>query len=116
MLLMVSGAAPVSVTAIFCGGGGQKFRGLILQVKFKLAGTSWTVPLVRVIAAVADLLLSATEVAFRVTDALAGNAAGAVNVVAVPLAVVAGLTVPHPGEQFVPFCVSVQVTPPLVGS
>src|SRR5215471_15384288 len=116
MLLMVRGAAPVCVTAIVCDGGGQKFRGLILQVKFRLAGTSWTVPFVRVISAVADLLLSAMEVAFKVTDALAGNEAGAVNVVGVPLAVVAGLTVPQPGEQLVAFCASVQVTPPLVGS
>jgi len=47
---------------------------------------------------------------------LTGTVAGAVNVVAVPLAVDAGLRVPHAGAQFVPFCVRVQFTPPLVGS
>jgi hypothetical protein len=37
-------------------------------------------------------------------------------VVATPLAVLAGLIVPHAGEQLVPFCVSVQFRPPLVAS
>ena len=35
---------------------------------------------------------------------------------AAPLAVLAGLIVPQPGEQATPFCVNVQVTPLLVGS
>jgi hypothetical protein len=116
MLLMVRVAAPVSVSAIDCDGGGQKLRGFNLQAKFRLAGTIFTVLLVTVIAAVAVLLVSAAAVALRVTAALAGSAAGAVKVVGAPLAVLAGLTVPHAGEQFVPFCVSVQLTPPLVGS
>src|SRR5438270_13356728 len=35
---------------------------------------------------------------------------------ATPLAVLAGLIVPQPGEQGVPLCVSVQFTPLLLGS
>jgi hypothetical protein len=37
-------------------------------------------------------------------------------VAAAPLAVLAGLIVPQPGEQATPFCVNVQVTPLLVAS
>src|SRR5258708_15036392 len=76
----------------------------------------FAVPLLRVITALADLLLSATADALRVTATLAGSDAGPVNVVAAPLGVLAGLNDPHAGEQLVPFCVSVQLRPPLVGS
>ncbi len=116
MLLMVSGAAPVSVKAIVCEGGGQRFRGRSLQLKLRLEGMIFAVPPLRVMTALADLLVSATADALRITAELAGSDAGPVNVVAVPLGVLAGLTVPHAGEQLVPFCVSVQLTPPLVGS
>jgi len=51
-----------------------------------------------------------------VTVAGVGTIAGAVYVVAVPLAVLAGEIVPHAGEQGVPLCVKVQVTPLLLGS
>jgi hypothetical protein len=54
--------------------------------------------------------------ALRVTLVFAGNVAGPVKVVGAPLAVVAGLTVPQPGEQTVPFCVSVQLKPWLLAS
>lgn len=65
----------------------------------------------------ADFVLSLAEIAVRVTTrSLAGGVVGAVYVVAVPLAVDPGETVPHVGEQLVPPCVNVQLTPPLAGS
>jgi hypothetical protein len=48
-----------------------------------------------VMLAEADLVVSETEVAVTVTVAGVGTAAGAENVVAVPLGVVAGLKLPH---------------------
>ena len=45
--------------------------------KFKFAGMILTVPAVRVMVTLASLVGSATEVAVRVTDALAGTVAGA---------------------------------------
>jgi hypothetical protein len=116
MPLIVSAAVAVSVNVMVCAGGGQKFLGLILQLKARLAGTSFTVPLVRVIVAWDDLVVSATALALSITAALAGTVAGAVYVVGTPLAALVGLIVPHPGEQLVPFCVSVQVTPAFVAS
>jgi hypothetical protein len=116
MPLMVSAVVATSVNVIVCAGGGQKFLGLILQLKARLAGTSFTVPLVSVIVALEDLVVSATAVALSMTVALDGTVAGAVYVVGTPLAALVGLIVPHPGEQLVPFCVSVQVTPALVAS
>ncbi len=61
-----------------------------------------------VIEAVTDLVESDTEVAVTVTVAGLGTLAGAVNVVAVPLAVEVGVTLP----QDEPPQVTVQVTPP----
>lgn len=87
-----------------------------MHLKERLAGVSSTVPLVSVRAALADLVVSATEVAFSITAALAGTVLGAVYVVAAPLAVVAGLTVPHAGEQAVEFCVNLQFKPELLAS
>jgi len=52
--------------------------------------------------AVADLVVSATDVAITVTDAGDGALAGAINVVAAPLAVDFGETLPH--------CCAVQLT------
>jgi hypothetical protein len=87
--------------------------------KFKLAGTIFTVPLVTVTAAPADLVVSVTEVAVTVTVAGVGTAAGAVYVVGAPLNVLLGEIVPHVGgahaEGGVP-CVVVQLTPALAGS
>lgn len=77
---------------------------------------SFTVPLVSVIVALADFVASAAEIALMVTVALVGTVAGAVYVFAAPLAVFAELSVPHPGEQAVPFCVSVQFAPEFVAS
>jgi hypothetical protein len=116
MPLMVSAAVAVSVNVIVCAGGGQVLVGRILQRKARLAGTSFTVPLVSVIVALDDLVVSATALAFRMTVALDGTVAGAVYVVSAPLAALVGLVWPHPGEQSVPFCVSVQVTPAFVAS
>ncbi len=78
-----------------------------------------------VILALANFVVSATEVAVRVTDGLGthlisqndGTPAGAVYVAAAPLAVLAGEIVPQAGEQAAaPPCLSVQVTPPSVAS
>src|SRR5690348_11756641 len=77
---------------------------------------SLSVPLVRVKVAVAVVVVSAAALALIVTAAFVGRVAGAVKVVGAPLAVVAGLTVPHVGAQLAPFCVSVQLTPAFVGS
>jgi hypothetical protein len=76
-----------------------------------LAGASFTVPPVRVIAAPADLLLSDTAVATIVTAEFVGTVDGAVYVVASPLPVLVEATVPHAGEQDAPPCVRVHVTP-----
>jgi uncharacterized cupredoxin-like copper-binding protein len=64
-----------------------------------------------VIVTLADLVGSATEIAFTVTVLFAGTALGGVYVEGAPLAVVAGLTAPHAGEQAVPFWVRLQLTP-----
>jgi hypothetical protein len=64
----------------------------------------------------ADFEVLATDVAVILTAVLAGRTAGAVKVVAVPLGVVAGATVPQAGEQADPPCVRVQVTPFAAGS
>ena len=68
------------------------------------------------ITALADLVWSASEVAVRLTLALAGTEAGAEKVVGMPLAVFAGATVPQPGEHGLPFCVKVHATPLFVVS
>jgi hypothetical protein len=109
MLLMVSAAVPVLVNVMAWVGGGQFFP--ILHPKVRFAGMSFTVPLVSVIVALEDFVVSAAAMALRVTPVFAGTVAGPVKVAGAPLAVVAGLTVPHPGEQTVPFCVSVQFKP-----
>jgi hypothetical protein len=86
--------------------------------KFKLAGIIFTVPLVTVTAASADLAVSVTEVAVTVTVAGVGTAAGAVYVVGAPLNVLVGEIVPHVGahaEGGVP-CVVLQLTPAFAGS
>ena len=59
---------------------------------------------------------SASEVAVRLTLALAGTEAGAEKVVGMALVVFAGATVPQPGEHGLPFCVRVQDTPLFVVS
>jgi hypothetical protein len=77
---------------------------------------TFTVPFVSVMLALEDLVASAAAIALRVTAAPAGTVAGAVKVVATPLAVAAGFRVPHAGEQLVPFSVTVQFRPALLGS
>src|SRR5207248_9528822 len=66
--------------------------------------------------AVAEAVVSATEVATMVTSAFTGTLPGAVYVAAVPLGVVAGAMLRQPGEHTVPLCVSVQLTPLLPAS
>jgi len=90
-------------------GGGQFVA--ILHEKARLAGMSFTVPFVSVMVPLDDFVVSVAAIALRVTVPLAGTVAGAVYVVGAPLAVAAGLTVPHVGEQAVPLCVRVQVMP-----
>ena len=66
--------APVFVRATVLGCA--VFWSLVRE-KLKLAGMSLTVPKLIVMAAVADLLVSVTDVAVIVTLAFAGTAAGA---------------------------------------
>ena len=61
--------------------------------------------------AVTELAGSVTEAAVRTTVGLAGSEAGGLYVVEPPLAVLAGLTVPHAGEQIAPFWDNAHVTP-----
>ena len=86
--------------------------------KFKLAGAIFTVPLVTVTVAPADLVVSLTEVAVTITVAGLGTPTGAVYVVGAPLNVLVGESVPHVDAHAaggVP-CVIVQSTPPFAGS
>jgi hypothetical protein len=64
----------------------------------------------------ADFVPSVTDVAVSVTAVGFGTFAGAVYIVACPLPVFPGDTLPHPGEHAAPFCVSVQFTPAFAGS
>jgi hypothetical protein len=84
--------------------------------KFSFAGTSFTVPFVRVIAAPPVWPGSLTEVAIMSTAVFAGVVEGAVYVVASPLAVLVGDAVPQFGEHVAPFCVAAQVTPLFEGA
>jgi len=74
MLLMLNVVLPVLVN--------DRVRDLLRLCftwpKPRLAGTSFTVPFVSVIAAAPDLLVSVTEVAVIDTATLAGTVAGAV--------------------------------------
>src|SRR5207245_2156923 len=83
-----------------------------------LSRASFPVPQVPVkgISAEADFVVSATAVAMIVTIAGAGILAGGVLATGSPLAVFAGLIVPHEGEHAVPLCVRVQETPLLLTS
>jgi len=69
-----------------------------------------------VIAAEADLAVSAIEVALSVTATFGGTPVGGVYVMDEPLAVLMGETEPHAGEQGAPPCVRDQLTPPLLPS
>jgi len=73
-LVMLNAEAPVLVSVVVSGFDLVVFTG----PKARMSGTSWTVPLVSVIAALADLVLSVTEVAVRVTAGLAGTVEGGV--------------------------------------
>ena len=111
-LVIFSTELPVLVSVsvkVFVGCG---LAGLIFRLpKLKAAGISLTVPVVRVMVALADLVPSVTDVAVRVIVGLVGTVPGAAYTVGVPLAVLAGVIVPHAGEHAVPFCVSVQQAP-----
>ena len=119
---MESVACPVTFSAeppafmsvsvnVFVGCGEREF--FFSPPKSSLAGISLTVPDVRVIWAVADLVGSSIDVAVTVTLGFAGFVAGAAYMAGVPLAVFA-VIVPH-ASVHAP-CVSVQLTPWLVES
>ena len=78
-----------------------------------LTATAPAVCEVTVTVAEADFVGSATDAAVTVTFGIAGTVAGAVYVVGVPLVVLVGAIVPHPGEHAAPACERVQVTPVL---
>lgn len=116
-LVMLRAELPVLVSVsgrvlVGCG-----VVGVILRLpNFKSVGINLTVPAVRVMVGPTDLVPSATDVAVMITIAFVGTVLGAAYVVGVPLAVLAGVIVPHAGEQAVPPCVSVQLTPWLLES
>jgi hypothetical protein len=76
----------------------------------KRDGTSFTLPVVNVTTAVADLAGFVDAVATTVTLGFKGSVSGAVYVVACPSALVMGETVPHVGEQATESWVSDQST------
>lgn len=82
--------------------------------KFRPFGTIFTVPPETVTAAAADLVVSVSDVAVRLTVAT-GSVDGAVKVVGVPLGVVEGEAVPHV-EQLALLRTVVHVVPALAGS
>jgi hypothetical protein len=75
MLLMVSGEAPVLVKE---AARGLEAAARVTFPKFRLAGTSFTLPAVTVTVAVSDFEASVTEVAVRVTVGFADKDAGEV--------------------------------------
>lgn len=84
--------------------------------KASFAGTSFTVPFVRVIAAPPLLPVSLTDVATIANAVFVGSVEGAVYVVASPLAVAVGAVEPQVGEHGTPFCTGAHVTPLLAPS
>jgi hypothetical protein len=108
MLLIVSAEAPVFVRT-----AGRVCR---ILLSARLAGTSFTLPVVRVTLAEADFVGSVTEVAITCTSAVAGTEPGAVYVVAASLAVLEGRTLPHSPEHDTSSRESVQLTPLLAVS
>ena len=107
MLLIVRLLFPVLVTIICI----ELTTLMSTRPNASLAGASFTVPFVRVIAAPADLLLSDTALAKIATAGFVGIVDGAVYVVASPLAVLVGATVPHASEQGALFWLGAHVTP-----
>lgn len=81
-----------------------------------LAGTSLTVPFVRVIAPPPVVPGSRTDVATIANAVFVGSVEGAVYVVASPLAVAVGAVEPQVGEHGTPFCTGAHVTPLLAPS
>ena len=69
-----------------------------------------------VIAAVADRVVSDTEVAMSVTETFAGTVGGGVYVTDDPLGVFDGVTDPHAGVHGVPLCIKDHITPALLPS
>jgi hypothetical protein len=112
ILLMVSVDVPVLVRVIWI----ELTVLMVTRSKATFAGTSFTVPFVRVIAAPLALPESLTEVATIATEEFTGTVDGAVYVAASPLAVLIGATTPHAGAQGVSCCVSAQLTPLFAGS
>src|SRR5437667_444506 len=104
--------ASLETVAVNCCVVPSKTFAAVGDTETEMGGVTVTVAAV----AVAEAVVSATEVATMVTSAFTGTLPGAVYVAAVPLGVVAGAMVPQPGEQDVPLCVSVQLTPLLPAS
>jgi hypothetical protein len=103
--------APVTVAANDC------VCHFVIAARFGLTATAVFPGLnVTVIAAGKDLAVSVTEVAVSVTDGFAGTLDGPVYLMGVPEALDVTESVPHTGEQFVPLCVSVHLTPLLCES
>jgi len=85
------------------------------EPNFQLCGTSFTVPVVRLIVAVADFVVSLTAVAVIATVGLAGRLAGGVYVLGLPLAVLVGNIEPQV-EQADEACIRAQSAPAFAGS
>jgi hypothetical protein len=109
MPLIESAEGPVFVRSATCDATGQ--LRFLQPLNVIATGTRFTVPLVSVTLAAAELAGWVAEAAVRTTARLAGSAAGALYLAGLPLAVLPGLTVPHAGEHGAPFWVSAQVTP-----
>ena len=107
MLVMASAVAPVLVSCTLWEGGGHFKDGMMApslhENVVRLAGSSWTVPLVSVSVAVLNFVASVIETALRSTLVVAGSVAGPLKADVPGLAVLRGFIVPHPGVQSDPF-------------
>jgi len=104
MLVMITVVLPVFVSVVAMVLVLLNFTG----PKSRMAGTSFTVPMVSVIVAPTDLVMSVAEVAVSVTLALVGGLAGALYVTEV-LVTLLRVPVPDAGER-------AHVTPLFAGS
>jgi len=100
IVLIVKADVPVLVRTTMCEGLVELTNRL---PKSMLAGSNITEPDEIAMDAKTNFVLSDTEVAVNVTGPFAGTDAGAVNIAALPLDVVAGEMVPQAGEQEVEF-------------
>jgi hypothetical protein len=103
-LVIVNVLLPVLVSTVVA----ELLRIPFTAPKFSSPGTICTVPLVRVMVAVAVFNASVFEATFTDTCGLTGTLDGGVYVVGMVLAVIVGATAPQPDVHAVPFCVMVQ--------